>query len=215
MFDNVTSRYDLSDATIEVVIMLLVAFLLGALLGYLLCKQYRKEDEKQAKPLIMPSDNHRKEVTHSRAITDKEVISDDWKPKVLDAPIGDPDDLKRISGIGSVIEKTLHDLGIFHYKQIAELNSNNVKWLDDYIDFPGRINRENWIGQAKDLMTGVATDFANRYDKNQTQDNRNKKPKSLFYSISSLITNVDWGDGGTPTYKIELLGTKRKLPGIP
>jgi len=73
-------------------------------------------------------------------------------PRRLDAPEDGPDDLKRINGIGPAIEKTLHELGIFHLRQIAELTPDNVAWLDRHLAFPGRIEREDWIGQAKTLI---------------------------------------------------------------
>jgi len=73
-------------------------------------------------------------------------------PRRLDAPEGEPDDLKRINGIGPGIEKTLHGLGIFHFRQIAELSPDNIVWIDQHLAFPGRIEREDWIGQAKTLM---------------------------------------------------------------
>ena len=41
-------------------------------------------------------------------------------PLPLPGPEGEPDDLKLISGIGPGIEKTLHELGIYHFRQIAE-----------------------------------------------------------------------------------------------
>ena len=181
MFEDVTSRYDLSDATIEIIIMLLVAFLLGLLLGYLLSKRCCSEDTNQnsdrdnslnlvgtshttAPTQANTSDNNEDIATQS----DKNTMSDNWKPATLSSPNGKADDLKRISGVGPVLEKVLNDTGIYHYQQIAELSSDNISWLDDRIAFPGRIERENWVGQAKDLMAGVKTDFANRYDKNQT-----------------------------------------------
>ena len=55
----------------------------------------------------------------------------------LPGPEGEPDDLKRISGIGPGIEKTLHALGIYHFRQIAELTSDNVTWIDQRLRFKG------------------------------------------------------------------------------
>jgi NADH-quinone oxidoreductase subunit E len=72
-------------------------------------------------------------------------------PPALARPEGELDDLKRISGIGPGIEKTLHELGIFHYRQIAAFTPENVAWINRRLRFKGRIERENWIGQARQL----------------------------------------------------------------
>lgn len=81
-------------------------------------------------------------------------------PPPLSAPDGEPDDLQRISGIGPGIEKTLHALGIYHFRQIAELTPDNVAWIDQRLRFRGRIEREDWIGQAKRLAAGETFDQA-------------------------------------------------------
>jgi predicted flap endonuclease-1-like 5' DNA nuclease len=204
MFNDITSRYNMTDATLEILIMLLVAFLLGVLLGYLLGKRCcQKENEsshsdsftttsrryddtpavttstsvqnltstpvrKETAPPA-PTETKVQEVSSDKADNDTSssdgTVNDDWKPSVLSAPLGEPDDLKRISGIGPVIEKTLNEFGFFHYQQIAELTKENIAWLDNYIAFPGRIERENWVDQAKNLLEGNDTDFAKRYDK--------------------------------------------------
>ncbi len=76
--------------------------------------------------------------------------SDGGKPiGLLQARGGTSDKLKRISGVGPKIEETLHSLGIFHFDQIAEWNADNVAWVDEYLSFKGRIDREDWIAQAK------------------------------------------------------------------
>lgn len=72
-------------------------------------------------------------------------------PPSLTRPEGDPDDLKRISGIGPGIEKTLHELGIFHFRQIAAFTTENITWIDQRLRFRGRIEREDWVGQARRL----------------------------------------------------------------
>jgi predicted flap endonuclease-1-like 5' DNA nuclease len=79
-------------------------------------------------------------------------------PPPLPSPEGEPDDLKRISGIGPGIEKTLHALGIYHFRQIAELTPDNVAWIDQRLRFRGRIEREDWIGQARRLASGETID---------------------------------------------------------
>ncbi len=73
------------------------------------------------------------------------------RPQALNAPLGAADDLKQIRGVGPKLEQTLNDLGIFHYRQIAGLSEKNVTWIDSYLRFKGRIEREDWIGQAKRL----------------------------------------------------------------
>jgi predicted flap endonuclease-1-like 5' DNA nuclease len=78
-------------------------------------------------------------------------------PARLAAPEGQPDDLKKISGIGPGIERTLHELGVFHYRQIAAFTPENVAWVNQRLRFKGRIERENWIGQAKTLVAGGPT----------------------------------------------------------
>ena len=103
----------------------------------------------------------------SRSATEPEPTPDDWRPTTLSAPEGEADDLKRISGIGPVIEETLNGLGIFNYRQIAEFTRENIAWVNKHILFPGRIDRENWVGQARLLNEGRKTDFADHYDKGE------------------------------------------------
>ena len=67
------------------------------------------------------------------------------------------DDLKRISGVGPKIEGILHRLGIYTFAQIAAWTPENVAWVDNYLSFKGRIGREDWIAQAKDLSAGAST----------------------------------------------------------
>ncbi len=75
-------------------------------------------------------------------------------PAALARPEGTPDDLQQISGIGPGIERTLHQLGIFHFRQIAAFTPDNVAWVNQRLRFKGRIEREDWIGQAKRLAAG-------------------------------------------------------------
>ena len=56
-----------------------------------------------------------------------------------------------IKGVGKVSEKLLNDIGIYHFDQIANLTKKEITWLDNSMAFPGRIERENWVSQAKDL----------------------------------------------------------------
>lgn len=64
------------------------------------------------------------------------------------------DDLKRISGIGAVIEKKLNALGITSFEQIAALEAEDIEKLTKIIRFfPGRIVRDNWVEQAERLTS--------------------------------------------------------------
>jgi NADH-quinone oxidoreductase subunit E len=88
------------------------------------------------------------------------------KPAGLDAPrSGSADDLKLISGIGNKTEKTLNELGIWHYDQLARWTKEEAAWIDDYFKFKGRVLRENWIAQADALAIGGVEEHARRFGK--------------------------------------------------
>ena len=78
---------------------------------------------------------------------------------------GKPDDLKKIKGVGPKIEGILNDLGVYHFDQIAGWDEANKAWVDTRLKFKGRIDREDWIAQAKLLADGGETEFSARVDK--------------------------------------------------
>ena len=77
-------------------------------------------------------------------------------------PSRESDDLKRIRGIGVLIEKRLNSLGIAHYEQVANWTGADIERISRILDFKGRIERENWIEQARILATGGQTEFSRR-----------------------------------------------------
>jgi predicted flap endonuclease-1-like 5' DNA nuclease len=82
------------------------------------------------------------------------------RPAGLAAPRnGVPDNLQRIRGIGKRNEELLNSLGIFHFGQIAAWTPGEVRWMADYLAFPERIDRDDWIGQATILASGGDTGY--------------------------------------------------------
>ena len=67
---------------------------------------------------------------------------------LLKAAKGDADDLKKISGVGPKLEKTLNEVGVYHFWQIAEWGPEEIAFMDDKLSFKGRIERDDWISQA-------------------------------------------------------------------
>ena len=61
-------------------------------------------------------------------------------------------DLTQIDGIGPYIEQKLNEIGIYNYDQISRFKEEEIRVLTELIDFfPGRIERDDWIGQAESL----------------------------------------------------------------
>ncbi|MBF17982.1 MAG: hypothetical protein CME88_06355 [Hirschia sp.] len=88
----------------------------------------------------------------------------DGKPATLKAAFGGKaDDLREIAGVGPKLEKLLHELGIFHFAQIASWTEKEIDWVDERLTFKGRIRRENWIDQCKLLAKGEETDGQRKY----------------------------------------------------
>ncbi|WP_447603486.1 hypothetical protein [Nitrospira sp. Nam80] len=78
--------------------------------------------------------------------------------EVEDAPVAKPgngsgqpkDDLKKIHGIGPVIERVLNRMGMYTFLQIAQMDQTDIVRVADKLNtFPDRIMRDNWIEGAK------------------------------------------------------------------
>jgi len=63
------------------------------------------------------------------------------------------DDLMQIKGVGPAIAKTLHELGIYQFEQIAAMSEFDIDRVAERLKgFRSRIYREDWIGQARALL---------------------------------------------------------------
>lgn len=77
-------------------------------------------------------------------------------PLLLEAaPAGGGDDLKKIGGVGPKIEAALKEIGVYTFAQIADWGVAEAAWIDEKFAFPGRVQREQWIEQAKSLGAGA------------------------------------------------------------
>ena len=85
---------------------------------------------------------------------DEAAEADDEEPPL---PRDSRDDLKMIKGVGPAIEKTLNEMGIFRFRQIADLSEYDIDRVARRLKgFHSRIYREDWIGQARSLIEEAA-----------------------------------------------------------
>lgn len=96
---------------------------------------------------------------------DSDAIADEaGKPPAMDKP-AEPDNLKLISGVGPKIEDILNELGIYKFEQIAKWKKSEREWVDGYLKFKGRIDRDDWVKQAKALAKGGAEEYERVFGK--------------------------------------------------
>lgn len=87
------------------------------------------------------------------------------KPRIA-AAVGDPDDLRKIKGIGPKLNTLLGELGVARYDQIAAWTAADVAEIDPYLGtFKGRIERDGWIEQAGFLARGDIAGFEAKFGK--------------------------------------------------
>ena len=115
----------------------------------------------------LPEDEKIAEPTETVEIDEPSDPGEATKPELLSKPReGGPDDLKQIKGVGPKLEQALHGIGVFHFDQIASWTEDEVAWADqNLVGFKGRVSRDNWVDQARQLASGEETDFSNRVKK--------------------------------------------------
>lgn len=150
----------------EIWLWLLLAYVAGWISHWFFCCRDKDKKSRQKESPLTASAVAESVVASS---DNQEVVAanmaDQWKPLGF---IGQPeqvDDLKKIKGVGAKIESTLNELGFYQYQQIADWDDNNVEWVESFLSFPGRINREDWRGQATLLASGESTDFSSKVDR--------------------------------------------------
>jgi len=110
-----------------------------------------------------PVKKETKKVKHTSTPVDEiinESGSDDKTTDLLerlgtfDINTQQPDDLKKVKGIGPVMEKTLNQIGIYSFDQVSKMTEKEYDLLDSITDsFPGRAQRDDWAGQANKLKS--------------------------------------------------------------
>jgi predicted flap endonuclease-1-like 5' DNA nuclease len=160
-----------NEATFEIILMLSGSAIIGYLTAWLF---YKAVYEKKIK--IIESEKH--ELNNRIVNLDAEIfnLKEDLSNK--DKEIGDlimahiserkhlldyksfgiaseseKDDLKMISGIGPFIEERLNALDIYTFRQISNFSPQDIEIINDAIEyFSGRIERDEWVAQALDLV---------------------------------------------------------------
>ncbi len=168
---------------LETALLFFTAYILGCCLGAFLCSRRQAQSPLAASPAfaaVAPVAAAVVEPTNIAPAKPVQPVPADDEPAVA-PPVADEakhagrrpaglvsprggkaDNLKLIRGIGPQNEGRLHALGIWHFSQIAAWTSDEVGWVGSYLAFPGRIEREDWRGQAGQLASGRSTDFAVR-----------------------------------------------------
>jgi NADH-quinone oxidoreductase subunit E len=98
------------------------------------------------------------------AKSEKPSLEDKNRPKGIGKPAA-ADDLKLISGVGPKIEGILNELGIYTFAQVASWKKAEREWVDGYLNFKGRIERDDWINQAKALAKGGEAEYIRVFGK--------------------------------------------------
>lgn len=81
------------------------------------------------------------------------------------APEGAADDLKLISGVGTVLEAKLNGLGITKWSQVAAFSEEDIAKVEDSLSFKGRVKRDNWLQQADVLARGGEAEYIRVFGK--------------------------------------------------
>ena len=155
----------------EILLYLLIAGVIGFVIGWLFrggCKKKTLDNNEK----VSVKESSEKEIESdskesSNNLNDTAVLVDEKEPVVpetievkesaepellKEARDGKKDNLSLIKGIGKVLEGKLNDLGIYHLDQIAAWSKEQQMWVDVNMSFKGRVEREAWVNQAKELL---------------------------------------------------------------
>jgi predicted flap endonuclease-1-like 5' DNA nuclease len=133
---------------VQILAFLLIAIVLGFILGFawrsISCNRRIAEMDAEATRL-------RRDI---REMQIRAVAAEQNAARIqAENQLEGPDDLTRIRGIATVIERRLHDLGITTFAQIANFTDADIKRINQDLNFKGRVERDRWVEQAQDIVS--------------------------------------------------------------
>ncbi len=142
---------------IQSLLLLAVAFILGCLLGSFLRYLFTPAPQPVAvaapapaplvsKPAPKPAPTPKPAAPKPAPAVKKAAPKPRPKPT-----FANKDNLQEIWGIGNVLEKKLHDIGVYRFDQIAAWTKKDVADFNSKLSFSGRIERDEWLKQAAKL----------------------------------------------------------------
>lgn len=146
---------------IQSAILLAIAFLIGCIVGCILRRLFAREEVSApvatiaaAAPIAAAVVTPRPAPVAAPATLEPVVAMATVVAKPVMTKPAKPDDLKLIVGIGPVNERKLNALDVTRFAQIAGWSPKDEVSYGEKLQFPGRIEREEWVRQAKSLAAG-------------------------------------------------------------
>jgi len=162
----------MSELFMEILVYLLIAGLIGFVVGWYVRGEYDKtplepKEEESTEEVAEKSVSPKEEniVEDVAEVIESEIEKEEEiKEEVDEASVKEEiehleearsegkDKLSTIKGIGPVLEEKLNKLGIYHFDQIAVWTVEQQAWIGKELQFPKRVEREEWVKQAKELL---------------------------------------------------------------
>jgi predicted flap endonuclease-1-like 5' DNA nuclease len=199
---------------LEELVLFSVVYVLGCLLGGWLKSKVTGSPvvvvEPPASPMFVPAQAE----TAVAPVLSIDPASQ-HRPAGLVQPSEPFDNLILIRGIGPKNQMICNELGIYHFSQIASWTPQNASWVGNHMRFPGRIQREQWIEQARLLAAGLDTDHSAgvksgtiSIDEHADEPLSDAEAESLRGSFPALSPPLEGEDAHGGTRPLGLAGAK-------
>ncbi len=149
----------------QIICCIILAAIIGFVIGWILRSVVEKDETSKTLDTTALPKNERDVLNlreeNQRLLAKLKACQEKSQSSVSVQPKEQPkDDLKKIKGIGPYLEKKLHDMGIYYFRQIANLSEKEIGEIESKLEhFQDRIRRDNWVNQAKKL-------YEEKYGKN-------------------------------------------------
>ena len=107
----------------------------------------KKEAPKKEAPKKEATKKDVKKVEENTSSDDSSALTE----IIGSADAKDADDLKQLTGVGPAYEKKLNGIGVFTFQQVSKLNKKSKDILETLLKSPGRVERDGWVKEAKEL----------------------------------------------------------------
>lgn len=150
---------------------ILIALLIGAIVGFILLRPRQRVRLGDSAPL-RPHMAHRDSAQEQNdIISEAAAATSDVAGELIGAPVhrhlgGEGDDLQRMKGVGPKFAQMLAARGFTRFEQLAGMSDEEVDRVDQELGpFRGRLRRDQIVQQAQFLARGDVDGFEHNFGK--------------------------------------------------